>query len=48
LGFWIGAGWETQNPKKYPKILEIQNPNPDPKSDFFWVFLIQNSVALFF
>jgi hypothetical protein len=29
LGFWIGFGWETQNPKKIQKSKKskIQNPN---------------------
>jgi hypothetical protein len=35
LGFWIGFGWETQNPKdpkskpkKYPNLKKIQKSKP--------------------
>ena len=46
--FWIGFGWETQNPKKNPKIQtqknskNPKNPKPKPKKNpnpiFFLVF----------
>jgi hypothetical protein len=41
LGFWIGFGWETQNPKKIQKLKtpKIQNPSPKKtKNPIFFVF----------
>jgi hypothetical protein len=29
------------SPKKNPKIHEIKNPNPNPKSNFFWVWIFR-------
>jgi hypothetical protein len=33
-------------PKKRPKIYKIQNPNPIPKTAFFWIFKLKFKIQL--
>jgi hypothetical protein len=56
LGFWIGFGWETQNPKKIQKskiqtqkkskIQKIQNPNPKNIQIQFFFLLFKIGIKL--
>jgi hypothetical protein len=58
IEFRIGFGWKTLPPKiskisytqaqKNPKIHEIQNLNPNPKSDLFWILKFKIHLNLSF